>query len=288
MAKGQTASGTSVRELERCQRGHRDVDSRHRFPSGGVTPLTSAAPRMPHLGPARPKLCPGPAAAKWTVRKSSQATPEGWAQVYRGARGRGMDILTPGRPFEVQEASPSAKEMPRLQGQRQALFRVPFPPSTFQQEASRVMMGDSHGSAGSCLTMPYHALPILCLTTYSARPFFPLGSLPTLLALPAIPPNTVLSPPDPICSVTELTLTGYLPGPERWSVRDGPHPSWPILPRGSPPPPAHVPHLTLHSAFLILGESVHLLIWVPVPSMGSGTEQMLGQCLPTGCSRDLR
>lgn len=151
MAKGQTASGTSVRELERCQRGHRDVDGRHRFPSGGVALLTSAAPRMPHLGPARPKLCPGPAATKWTVRESPQATPEGWAQVDRGARGREMDILAPGRPFEVQEASPSAKEMPRLQGQRQALFRVPSPPSTFQQESSRVMMGDSHGSAGSCL-----------------------------------------------------------------------------------------------------------------------------------------
>lgn len=177
MAKGQTASGTSVRELERCQRGHRDVDSRHRFPSGGVALLTSAAPRMPHLGPARPKLCPGPAAAKWTVRKSPQAPPEGWAQVDRGARGREMDILTPGRPFEVQEASPSAKEMPRLQGQRQALFRVPSPPSTFQQESSRVMMGDSHGSAGSCLLIS-EAQPWVGLQLALHTKLCPFSALP--------------------------------------------------------------------------------------------------------------
>lgn len=43
--------GTSIRELDRRQRGGRDVRACRGSLSGEVTLLTSPVPRMPHLGP---------------------------------------------------------------------------------------------------------------------------------------------------------------------------------------------------------------------------------------------
>lgn len=133
--------------------------------------------------------------------------------------------------------------MPRLQGQRQALFHPTPPPpqGSFQQESTPVITTGlwrglpvisepkSRLRSGKTCT---RSCPTLHLTTCSARHSFPPGSLLTLLALLAVSPGRVLSPISPGSSVVQ-----HQPGIGHWPLGDLPHPSGLILPGGSLPPP---------------------------------------------------